>query len=124
MSTVRRILALSLVWLLVGCATAAHFKLPQGTEVKFMGREQAFKAGDVTLTPFPWKAAGGIDYTIERKGKVVKTGKLPAKFRIVSIFWPPIYAIIVWPMGFGYECYDLTRGDVKQCPVESQRKKK
>jgi hypothetical protein len=123
MNTANKILALCLVWGLVGCATAAHFKLPQGTEVKFMDREQTFKSGDVTLTPFPWKAAGGIDYSIEKRGKVVKTGKLPAKFRIVSIFWPPIYAIIVWPMGFGYECYDLTKKDVERCNVEAKKQK-
>ena len=36
-----------------------------------------------------------------------------AKFRPVSIFWPPV-AILYWPIGFRLECNDLT-GDL---PVE------
>jgi len=123
MKTLSKFLVLCLVLGLVGCTTVASFKLPQGTEMKVMNRETDFKPGTVETTPFPWKAAAGIDYELLRKGKVVKSGKLPAKFRVVSIFWPPIYAIIAWPMGFQYECYDLTKGEPQECHVPAQAKK-
>ncbi len=123
MKTVNRILAVFLVLGMVGCATATNFKLPRDTEIQIADREQAFKSGEVKISPFGWKASSGIDYSLVRKGKVVKTGKLPAKFRIVSIFWIPVYSIIAQPMGFGYDCYDLTKGDVKHCTLETQKTK-
>jgi hypothetical protein len=124
MRTASKLLVLCLVLCLVGCTTVATFKLPQGTEMKVMNRETEFKSGTVTTTPFPWKSSAGIDYELLRKGKVVKSGKLPARFRVVSIFWPPIYAIIAWPMGFKYECYDLTKGEPQECPGAAKKKQK
>ena len=58
--------------------------------------------------------AGGIPYKLEKDGKVVGEGKLQAKFRPVSIFWPPA-ALIYWPMGFGWGCYDLTKVQPVAC---------
>jgi hypothetical protein len=123
MKTMSKLLVFSLVLCLVGCTTVATFKLPQGTEMRVMNREAEFQSGMITTTPFPWKAAAGIDYELLKKGKVVKSGKLPARFRVVSIFWPPIYAIIAWPMGFRYECYDLTRGEPQECPGSVKKQK-
>src|SRR5574337_252525 len=121
MNTVTKLLALCLVPMLVGCATAAQFKLPAGTDIKFDTHDKEFASGDVSVLPFGWKASSGIDYSLTRKGKVVKSGKLPAKFRIVSIFWPPIYGIIAWPMGFKGDCFDLTGGSAKTCTVEPKK---
>ena len=123
MKSMSRLLVFSLVIGLVGCTTVATFKLPQGTEMRVMNRETEFQSGMVTATPFPWRAAGGIEYELVKKGKVVKSGKLPARFRVVSIFWPPIYAIIAWPMGFRYECYDLTKGEPQECPGSVKKQK-
>lgn len=123
MKTLYKCIMLFLVMCLTGCATVATFKLPQGTEVKFLDRDQAFKAGEVAAAPFPWKSSNGIDYNLTRKGKVVKTGKLSAKFRIVSLFWIPVYSLIVQPIGFKYECYDLTKSDVKECTLPEKKKK-
>ncbi len=44
----------------------------------------------------------------------MQQGKLRARFRVASIFWPP-FAIIYWPMGFGQRCYDLTAAQPQQC---------
>jgi hypothetical protein len=123
MKAMSKLLVLCLILCLIGCTTVATFKLPQGTDMKVMDREAEFKAGMVTTTPFPWKASAGIDYQLLKKGKVVKSGKLPAKFRVVSIFWPPIYAIIAWPMGFKYECYDLTKKEPQECPGSTKKEK-
>lgn len=100
---------------LVGCSTTGHFKVPEGSELYIYKRPEAvsIKAdGAVTTKPFFWTAAGippggGIPYRLQKDGEVLKEGKLRAKFRVASIFWPP-FAIIYWPMGFNPDItYDL-----------------
>lgn len=101
--------------LLVGCTTTGHFKVPEGSQLYLYKRPQPvdIKAnGEVTTRPFFWSAAGvppggGIPYRLEKDGKVLKEGKLRAKFRVVSIFWPP-FSLIYWPMGLNPNItYDL-----------------
>ena len=75
--------------------------------------------GTVTSKPFFWSAAGrppggGIPYKIEKNGEMIKDGKLCSKFRVVSIFWPPL-ALIYWPLGYHPDItYDLVN-DVQNC---------
>ena len=70
--------------------------------------------GVATSRPFYWTAIAGIRYRLEKDNKVIQKGKLRARFRPASIFWPP-YGIIYWPVGFAYEKYDLT--DTELAPV-------
>jgi hypothetical protein len=108
-------LAVVLLSLITGCTTTGTFKVPPGTELFVYKRAEPvnIKAdGKGTTKPFFWTAAGvppesGIPYRLEKAGKVVKEGRLRAKFRVVSIFWPP-FALIYWPMGFNPDItYDL-----------------
>jgi hypothetical protein len=108
-------LAFALLILVTGCTTTGTFKIPPASELYIYKRPQAvtIKAdGKVTTKPFFWTAAGippegGIPYRLEQNGKVLKEGRLRAKFRVVSIFWPPA-ALIYWPMGFNPNItYDL-----------------
>lgn len=100
---------------LAGCSTTGHFKVPEGSQLYLYKRPQAVEIkpdGAVTTKPFFWSAAGmppggGIPYKLEKDGKVLKEGKLRAKFRVVSIFWPP-FSLIYWPMGLNPDItYDL-----------------
>lgn len=90
------------------CSTSGHFVTPPNTQLVVMGRNLEVPAdGVVTTKPFSWGGAGGIPYRLEQNGKVVQQGRLRAKFRVVSIFWPPLGAIY-WPMGFNPDItYDL-----------------
>ncbi|MDX1693944.1 MAG: hypothetical protein R3208_09275 [Ketobacteraceae bacterium] len=98
-----------------GCSTTGHFKVPEGADLYIYERpEPVYIAddGSVTTKPFFWTAAGlppggGIPYRLEKDGEVIKQGRLRAKFRPVSIFWPP-FALIYWPMGMNPNItYDL-----------------
>lgn len=98
-----------------GCSTTGTFKVPPDTQLYIYQRPEPVKidpAGKVETSPFFWTAMGvppngGIPYRLERGGQVVKEGRLRAKFRIVSIFWPP-FALIYWPTGFNPSIvYDL-----------------
>ncbi|WP_027158605.1 hypothetical protein [Methylobacter luteus] len=100
---------------MTGCTTTGHFKVPEGSQLYVYKRPEPvdIKAnGEVTTKPFFWTAAGmppggGIPYRLEQDGQTIKEGKLRAKFRTVSIFWPPA-ALIYWPMGFNPNItYDL-----------------
>ncbi len=100
---------------IVGCSTKGHFKVPEDTELYIYERTKPVDIksdGTVTTRPFFWTAAGvppksGIPYRLEKDGETVKEGHLRAKFRPVSIFWPP-FAIIYWPMGLNPAVdYDL-----------------
>lgn len=69
--------------------------------------------GEVATKPFFWSTAGmplggGIPpYKLEKNGKLLKEGRLRAKFRAVSIFWPP-FSPTYWPMGLNPDIsYDL-----------------
>ncbi|BCD87252.1 hypothetical protein PSm6_36590 [Pseudomonas solani] len=98
-----------------GCSTRTYFKLPEDTKVSVYERPQQFSQGMVTTRPFFWSSAGGIPYKLtDSHGTLVQQGKLRARFRVASIFWPP-FAIIYWPMGFGQRCYDLTSAQPQQC---------
>lgn len=109
-------LFIPLILLLVaGCTTTGHFKVPEGSNLYIYKRPQPVEIkqdGEVTTTPFFWTAAGvppggGIPYRVEKNGETLKEGKLRAKFRVVSIFWPP-FALIYWPMGLNPDItYDL-----------------
>ncbi|MDD5580776.1 MAG: hypothetical protein PHY16_16055 [Methylobacter sp.] len=108
-------LLLVLLMTLTGCTTTGHFKVPEGTDLYIYKRPQPVEVkpnGEVTTKPFFWTAAGvppqsGIPYRLEKNGNVLKEGRLRAKFRVVSIFWPPA-ALIYWPMGFNPNItYDL-----------------
>ena len=94
-----------------GCSTTGNFKVPDGSELYIYNRPEPVNIsadGRMTATkPFFWSAAGGVPYRLEKNGKTIKQGKLQAKFRVVSIFWPP-FALIYWPMGLDPSItYDL-----------------
>jgi hypothetical protein len=104
-----------LLLVLNACSTTGHFKVPEGSQLYLYKRPEPVQIkanGEVTTKPFFWTAAGippggGIPYKLEKDGKVLKEGKLRAKFRVVSIFWPP-FSIIYWPMGLNPNItYDL-----------------
>ena len=101
--------------LITGCTTTGHFKVPEGSQLYLYKRntpETISPTGEVTTKPFFWTAAGippggGVPYKLEKDGKVLKEGRLRAKFRVVSIFWPP-FSLIYWPMGLNPNItYDL-----------------
>lgn len=106
---------------LAGCSTSARFIIPENTELIVHGKKAA--PGElgttIRLRPLFWSSMGGIDYQLIRKDTVVRTGKLQSRFRIASIFWPP-YALIYWPVGFRYNCYDLTKTVVIACDMPVQ----
>ena len=110
-----KIFILCLALIMAGCSTQGTFKIPEGTELYIYDRPTPVKlsaSGKVTTKPFFWTAAGippnsGIPYKLKKDGKTVKSGHLRAKFRVVSVFWPPA-AAIYWPMGFNPTItYDL-----------------
>jgi len=101
--------------LIAGCTTTGHFKVPEGSDLYIYKRPQPVTispSGEVTTKPFFWTAAGmppggGVPYRLEKNGETLKEGRLRAKFRPVSIFWPP-FALIYWPMGLNPDItYDL-----------------
>jgi len=98
--------------LFAGCSTTGHFVVPEGSRLYLHERPEPVQVqtdGTVSTTPFFWTAVAGIRYRLEKDGMATKEGKLPAKFRVVSIFWPP-YAIIYWPIGLNPEItYDLKK---------------
>jgi hypothetical protein len=99
---------LALAMIVSGCSTKAYFKLPENSRVAVYERPQQHAQGLVKTRPFFWTAAGGIPYKLSgNDGTLLQQGKLRARFRVASIFWPP-GGIIYWPMGFGQRCYDLT----------------
>lgn len=101
---------------LAGCSTSGKFVIPSGTDLEVYRRPVALEAdGTLVTKPFFWTAAGippgaGIEYRLLKDGKVLQEGRLRAKFRVVSIFWPP-FALLYWPMGLNPEItYDLVNG--------------
>ena len=92
-------IGVALALVLGACTTTGHFKIPQDTQLEVYRRPVTVASdGTVTTSPFFWTAAGGIEYRVLKDGKVLKQGRLRPKFRVVSIFWPPL-ALIYWPMG-------------------------
>lgn len=111
-----RIIILAAVLSLLGCTTHGHFVIPEGTQLEVYRRPVTVQPdGQVVTKPFFWTAAGippggGVEYRLIKNGKVVQEGRLRAKFRTVSIFWPP-GALIYWPMGLNPDItYDLVHG--------------
>lgn len=111
-----KIIGLSLlIAFITGCTTTGNFKVEEGAKLYIYERPEAVEispTGQVTTAPYFWTAAGippdsGIPYRLEKDGQTTKEGRLRAKFRVVSIFWPP-FALIYWPMGLNPEItYDL-----------------
>lgn len=104
-----------LIAFITGCTTTGNFKIEEGSKLYIYERPEAVAvspAGQVTTKPYFWTAAGfppsgGVPYRLEKDGQTTKEGRLRAKFRVVSIFWPP-FALIYWPMGLNPEItYDL-----------------
>lgn len=107
----RSLLAVFFSLVLLGCSTTGSFKIPKDTQLELYGRPvEVPENGLVKTRPFFWTAAGGVPYRLLNKdGSVIKEGKARAKFRVVSIFWPPM-ALIYWPMGLnGSVMNDLTQ---------------
>ncbi len=98
---------------IVGCSTTGTFKVPENSQLYINNSAEAVKIADdgkVVTRPYFWNAAGGVPYRLEKDGEVIDEGKLRAKFRPVSIFWPP-YALVYWPMGLNPNItYDLVSG--------------
>lgn len=101
---------------IAGCSTTGTFKVPKDSQLYLYDRAEAVSVADdgkVVTRPYFWTAAGGVPYRLEKNGKVIDEGKLRAKFRPVSIFWPP-GALIYWPMGLNPNItYDLVKGTQK-----------
>lgn len=121
MKTINMILVTGSLLFFVGCSTTASFKLPPNTDLLIKGERVAFEPtadaeGHPVLktSPYFWTAAADINYSLVQNDKIIKEGKLPSQFRIISIFWPP-YAFIYWPFGFRLNCYDLTKDFVEEC---------
>ena len=107
------LLAIPAALLLAGCSSGTWVKLPPGHHLSLYERPAKHDSGRVATRPFGWAAASGIPYKLtDGRNQVVQEGRLRARFRVVSIFVPPV-AIAYWPMGYGQRCYDLT-GDAPQ----------
>lgn len=104
-------IALSLLLpLAVGCTTSGQFELPPNTEIEIYERPPVVpdSTGTIEMKPFFWTAIAGVPYKLYEDGEVVKSGRLKARFRVVSIFWPP-FALIYWPAGLDPDVtHDLT----------------
>jgi hypothetical protein len=113
-------LAVCLTLLVSACSTTSTIKVPQGSKLYINGNPEPVaiqENGEVTTRPFFWTAIAGIPFRLEQDDKVINQGKLRAKFRPASIFWPP-YGAIYWPVGFALSEYDLTR--TAQAPEPQQ----
>jgi len=113
---------------LSGCHTSASFILPPDTDLMINGERVTFEAKDdegrpkFETRPFFWTSTIGIEYSLVQNDKVIKSDRLPSSFRIVSVFWPP-YALIYWPFGFRFDCYDLSdpkKEFVEKCPTHDK----
>lgn len=111
------IMAIIVAVIFAGCSTSASFKLPPNTDLMISDERVVFQSKDdagypeFKRTPFFWTSLMGIDYALVQDGKIIKKDRLPARFRVVSVFFPP-YALIYWPIGFKLKCYDLS--DIKK----------
>lgn len=101
-----------------GCSTAAWFKLPENSSLIVNERAVQYNQGLVKTRPFSWGASGGVPYRLQDgQANTLQSGKLRSRFRVASIFWPPV-AIAYWPMGFGQRCYDLTGPEPQTCTYQ------
>jgi hypothetical protein len=94
-------IAIVALTLTIGCSTRGRFVLPPGTEVEIYERPAVTpnSNGEIEMKPFFWTAIAGVPYRLVKDGTTLKQGKIRARFRVVSIFWPP-FALIYWPVGF------------------------
>ena len=102
-----------LLTLFVSCSTTTSFKVPKDTDLYvYEQKVPKHQLDRYERRPMTWGTAGGVRYRLEKDGKVVETGTLKTKFRVVSIFWPPV-ALAYWPMGFvKNHTYDFTEEDI------------
>ena len=115
---------------LAGCHTSTSFMLPPNTALMINDERISLDSKDeagrpkLEVRPFFWTSIMGIKYTLIQDDKIIKEDKLPSKFRIASIFWPPFaFAYIYWPVGFRFDCYDLTNPKkefVEKCPEQKE----
>jgi len=67
------IFILVLLVFIMGCAVGTYVKLPEDSILIIeRGGRPAYKEGRVRMRPFPWRAAGGIPYTIERNSETIQ----------------------------------------------------
>ncbi len=114
MPFLRIALLLCIVLLTSACSTKAWFKLPEQSTIAINERPQQYHQGLIKVRPFFWNRAGGVPYTLTSATGSTERGRLRARFRPASIFWPP-FALIYWPMGFGQRCYDMTGATPSLC---------
>ncbi|MDG9926201.1 MULTISPECIES: hypothetical protein [unclassified Pseudomonas] len=115
MSPLKSAALLAATLALTGCSAAAWFKLPENSTLVINERPVENNYGLVKTRPFSWGAAGGVPYRLQdAQANTLQSGKLRSRFRVASIFWPPV-AIAYWPMGFRYRCYDLTGAEPQAC---------
>lgn len=120
---------LLMLLVLSGCHASASFILPPNTDLMINGERVTFESKDEDGNPqfegrpFFWTSIIGVEYSLIQNNKIIKTDRLPSSFRIASIFWPP-YAYIYWPVGFRFDCYDLSdpkKEFVEKCPVHEKK---
>ena len=104
----KSVLLLVCMAITAGCSTTGTFVVPEGSSLYINNRAVAVEeSGKVSTRPYFWSSIGGVPYRLEKEGQTLKEGRLRAKFRPVSIFWPP-YALIYWPAGLNPDItYDL-----------------
>ena len=102
--------------MLPACSTRGTFVIPDGTQLEVYRRPVTPEAdGTVVTSPFFWTAAGtpptgGVEYRLLEGDEVIQSGRLRPRFRVESLFWPPL-ALLYWPMGLNPSItYDLVRG--------------
>lgn len=107
---IKTLLLLAVLTTVTGCTTQGTFIIPEGATLYLYERPEPYTPdanGLVVAKPFFWTASAGVPYRLEMNGETLKQGRLRPKFRVVSIFWPPI-ALLYWPMGLNPDItYDL-----------------
>jgi len=118
MSPLKSAALLAAAMAIAGCSTGAWFKLPENSSLIVNERPVKYNQGLVKSRPFSWGAAGGVPYRLQdEQANTIQSGKLRSRFRVASIFWPPV-GIAYWPMGFGQRCYDLTGAEPQTCTYQ------
>ncbi len=112
---VKGILALVCAALVLsGCGTGTKFILPEGTRIYLVAKDRTFSEGKAKMRPFWWNSFSGIDFKLLKERETVREGSLDSDFRVTSFFWPPL-AFLYWPIGFEWNCYDLTGPEPVEC---------
>lgn len=109
-----------LVFVLVSCSTTTSFVVPKDTELYVYDQKiSESNYSNYNRRPLTWGTAGGVKYRLVKDGKTVEEGTLKTKFRVVSIFWPPV-ALAYWPMGFASANYDFTKENPMVRPARKE----